>query len=206
VLQAWYPGIKGGQAISDILFGDVNPSGRLPITFPASLNQIPRPQLDGLYENDTSNLHVDYNIEGSDVGYRWYHRKGITPLFAFGYGLSYTSFQYDQLSVKADRTLHIRFRVTNTGQRQGRDTPQLYVTSRAGVEGQRLIGWAKVDLLAGQSQLVNVDVDPRLLADWSIERHGWEIKGGSYEITLNSSALYVEAHTQADLSEEFLAP
>ena len=120
VLEAWYPGIKGAEAIADMLFGDVNPSGRLPITFPASLDQTPRPKLDGLFDFEPGQTTVNYDIEGSDVGYRWYDRKGLTPLFPFGFGLSYTSFRYDDLKLRSEgNTIHASFTVTNTGDRPG---------------------------------------------------------------------------------------
>ena len=188
VLEAWYPGIKGAEAIADILFGDVNPSGRLPITFPASLEQTPRPKLDGLFE-DPNKAHVNYDIEGSDVGYRWYDRKGLKPLFAFGQGLSYTSFAYDDLQLRSEgNTIHASFKVTNTGTRQGRDTPQVYVTARDKKIGQRLIGWGNVDLAPGASTRVTVDVDPRLLSDWDTAKHRWSLPAGRYDVTVNSSA------------------
>jgi beta-glucosidase len=188
VLEAWYPGIEGADAIADILFGDVNPSGRLPITFPASLEQLPRPKLDGLLDFDPR-IPVNYDIEGSDVGYRWYDRKGLTPLFSFGFGLSYTSFRYDELALRSEgNTIQASFTVTNTGSRQGRDTPQLYVTTRGGVRGQRLIGWAVVELAPGASTKVTVTADPRLLSDWSVARHGWSMPAGRYDVTVNSSA------------------
>jgi beta-glucosidase len=188
VLEAWYPGIEGADAIADILFGDVNPSGRLPITFPASLEQLPRPKLDGLLDFNPR-IPVNYDIEGSDVGYRWYDRKGLTPLFPFGFGLSYTSFRYDGLELRSEgNTIQASFTVTNAGSRQGRDTPQLYVTARGGVRGQRLIGWALVELAAGASTRVTVTADPRLLSDWSVARHGWSMPAGRYDVTVNSSA------------------
>ena len=204
VLEAWYPGIKGGDAIADILFGAVNPSGRLPITFPASLDQLPRPKLDGLYDSDVSKLHVDYNIEGSDVGYRWYARKNLTPLFAFGHGLSYTKFTYDDLKVTGDTTLHVSFRVTNSGAVQGRDTPQVYVTSRGGKPGQRLIGWGNVDLAPGASQSVSIDADPRLLADWAGK--SWQVPGGRYDVTVNASAVTPQLNASAMLAGRRLPP
>jgi beta-glucosidase len=204
ILEAWYPGIKGGQAIADVLFGDVNPSGRLPITFPASLDQTPRPKLDGLYQDDWTGLKADYNVEGSDVGYRWYDRKGFTPLFAFGHGLSYTSFKYDDVRVTGGDTLHVSFRVTNTGGRAGRDTPQVYVTSRAGKKSERLIGWGNVDLAPGASQRVTVDADARLLADWA--DHGWAVAGGRYDVMVGASAIAPEASGSASVSPRTLAP
>jgi beta-glucosidase len=204
VLEAWYPGIKGGAAIADILFGDVDPSGRLPITFPASLDQLPRPALDGLYDSDVSKLNVDYDIEGADVGYRWYARKGLTPLFAFGHGLSYTHFTYSDLQVRGDTSLHVRFTVTNSGAVAGRDTPQVYVTDRAGKRGQRLIGWGNVELAPGASQTVSVDADPRLLADWA--GAGWDVPGGPYDVTVNSSATTPQLNGRATLAGSKLPP
>jgi len=204
VLEAWYPGIKGGQAIAEILFGDVNPSGRLPITFPESLSQEPRPDLDGLYDDDWSSLHVNYNIEGGDVGYRWYARKGLRPLFPFGYGLTYTHFAYDDLQVTGGDTLHINFRVTNAGSRPGRDIPQVYVTDRAGKFGQRLIGWGNVELPPGQSQRVSVVADPRVLSDWSGRQ--WHLPQGSYQITVNRSAADPELHGSGQLVGRYLGP
>jgi beta-glucosidase len=204
VLEAWYPGIKGGEAIADILFGDVNPSGKLPITFPVSLDQTPRPKLDGLYDADVSKLHIDYGIEGSDAGYRWYDRKAIKPLFAFGHGLSYTRFTYDELKVSGGRTLQVSFRVTNSGDRPGRDTPQVYVTARGGKPGQRLIGWGNVDLAPGASQTVAVEADPRLLADWV--GHNWKVPGGRYDVTVNASAVSPQLNANATLSARTLPP
>ena len=108
VLEAWYPGSSGGEAIADVLFGDVNPAGHLPITFPASLAQLPRPKLDdtadpardvGSQSHSLQTFDVNYDIEGSDVGYRWFARTGAKPLFAFGHGLSYSQFRYSDLTV-----------------------------------------------------------------------------------------------------------
>ncbi len=206
VLEAWYPGIKGAEAIADILFGDVNPSGRLPITFPASLDQTPRPHLDGWLE-DPAKAKVSYDIEGSDVGYRWYDRKGLTPLFPFGFGLSYASFRYDDLQIRSEgNTIHASFTVTNTGTRAGRDTPQVYVTARGGRRGQRLIGWGNVDLAPGATTRVTVDADPRLLADWSIPRHRWAVPAGRYDVTVNSSAATPLLNGSTGLEARLLAP
>ena len=207
VLEAWYPGIKGADAIADILFGDVNPSGRLPVTFPASLEQMPRPKLDGLLDFVYGQTRVNYDIEGSDVGYRWFARQGATPLFPFGFGLSYTSFLYDDLKLRSEgNTIHASFTVTNTGTRQGRDTPQLYVTARGKTKGQRLIGWANVDLAPGASTLVTVDADPRLLADWSTPRHRWLVPAGRYDVTVNTSAASVMLSGATGLETRLLPP
>ncbi len=207
VLEAWYPGIKGGEAIADVLFGEVNPSGRLPLTFPASLEQTPHPVLDGLFDFQPGRTTVNYDIEGSDVGYRWYDRKGLTPLFPFGFGLSYTSFRYDGLELRSEgNTIHASFTVTNTGERAGRDTPQVYVTARDKLRGQRLIGWANVELAPGASTKVTVDADPRLLADWSTPRQRWAMPAGRYDVTVNSSAATVALTGSTGLEARLLPP
>ncbi len=206
VLEAWYPGIEGADAIADILFGDVNPSGRLPVTFPASLDQLPRPNLDALYNFDPR-VAVNYDIEGSDVGYRWFNRKALTPLFPFGFGRSYTSFRYDNLELRSEgNSLTASFTVTNTGDRQGRDTPQVYVTGRGNSKGQRLIGWAIVDLLPGASTRVTVDADPRFLSDWSTQRQRWSMPAGRYDVTVNSSAASVILSGSTGLEPRLLPP
>lgn len=196
VIEAWYPGIRGGEAIASVLFGDVNPSGRLPATFPASVDQLPRKKVDG---SDTIEpnflgrgepgqvLEANYDIEGSDVGYRWFARKGLKSLFPFGFGLSYTSFSHSGLSVTAaGNTVTARFTVSNTGSRAGADVPQLYLVSAAGNKRVRLAGWERIELAPGASQTVSVKVDPRILADWSGK--GWTIAGGDYEFALGTSA------------------
>ena len=206
VLEAWYPGIRGADAIADILFGDLNPSGRLPITFPASLNQLPRPVLDGLV-NFVPPVTVNYDIEGSDVGYRWYNRKGLTPLFPFGFGLSYTGFRYDNLELRSEsNSLTASFTVTNTGNVRGRDVPQVYVTGRGNEKGQRLVGWAVVELAPGASTRVTVEADPRLLSDWSIERQRWSMPAGRYDVTVNTSAASVSLSGSTGLEARLLAP
>ncbi len=206
IVEAWYPGIKGGQAIADVLFGDTNPSGRLPITFPASLAQTPRPKLDGLYDDDVTNLKGNYNIEGSDVGYRWYARQNLKPLFAFGHGLSYTSFAVSDVKVTGGKTLGVSFTVTNTGTKQGRDIPQVYLTNRAGKPGLRLIGWSIADLAPGASQRVTVEADRRLLADWSVEKHGWVVPRGRFGVKVAESAIAPGITADAAISGAVLPP
>lgn len=193
VIEAWYPGARGGEAIASILFGETNPSGRLPITFPASVGQLPRPALDGYAElqpnfagsppTPDTKLTADYDIEGSDVGYRWFARKGEKALFPFGYGLSYTTFASSALKTDGKTA---SFTVSNTGQRQGATVTQLYLVSRLGETKQRLVGFSRVDLAAGASRQVNVTIDPRLLADWTDS--GWSIPAGTYGFALGSDA------------------
>jgi beta-glucosidase len=155
IVQAWYPGQEGGRAIADILTGAVNPSGRLPLTFPADLAQTPRPELPGLGTPWGTPVTIDYH-EGAEIGYRWFAQQGETPLYAFGHGLSYTTFAYADLTVDG---LTASFTVTNTGDRAGADVPQLYLTERR----LRLLGFERVELAPGESQHVTITADPRLV-------------------------------------------
>ncbi|MFL9839497.1 beta-glucosidase [Sphingomonas sp. ST-64] len=204
VLQAWYPGQRGGEAIANILTGKVNPSGRLPITFPASESQAPRPTpvgldlLTGLARDAASNPAAggDFSLktfpvkyqEGSDVGYRWYERQGNKPLFAFGHGLSYTSFAYAQPQVSGGKKLTVSFTVTNTGKRAGADVPQLYVIREGSNKPMRLAGFQRVTLKPGESRRVTLTAEPRILADYDTKLPGWRIAGGTYRIAIAKDA------------------
>lgn len=198
VLEAWYPGARGGEAIASVLFGETNPSGHLPITFPARESQLPRPLIDGFDTLEPSftgdapsadaKLIVDYDIEGSDLGYRWNTRTGQKALFPFGHGLSYTSFAFTGIEI---RGLTARFAVTNTGAREGATVAQLYLVSRGSEAKQRLVGFQRVNLAPGASQKLTLAIDPRLLADW--KDGGWNIKGGQYGFALGENAEKLEA-------------
>ena len=188
VLAAWYPGYRGAEALAGILSGKVNPSGRLPVTFPASEDQLPRPALPGFGEPPTTRLDVDYDIEGSDVGYRWYARQGIKPLFPFGYGLSYTRFRYGPATVDGGQTLTVSFDVTNTGDREGADAPQVYLTGMAGRPVRRLIAFDKLALKPGETRRVTLTPDPRLLARFDEAAHGWRIDPGGYQVAVGASS------------------
>lgn len=187
IVSAWYSGQRGGQAIAEVLTGAVNPSGRLPVTFPASLADHPRPELPGFGTPEGTPTTANMT-EGSDVGYRWYAKTGKKPLFAFGHGLSYTSFQYSNLSVRGGETITATFTVRNTGGREGADVPQLYLTDAAGKKGQRLIGFQRVSLKPGQSRRVTVTADPRLLASYDGAAKQWRIAGGQYSVALARAA------------------
>jgi beta-glucosidase len=187
VMAAWYPGQEGGTAIAQLLFGAVNPSGRSPITFPRSDELSPRPQLPNLGAETDANVSVDYT-EGADVGYRWYGKHGVAPLFAFGHGLSYTTFTYDELKVTGGKTLTVTFDVQNTGQRSGTDVPQVYLTSAAGSPDLRLVGFSRLTLEPGERKSVTVTADRRLLAHYDEARKKWRIAGGKYTVRLAKSA------------------
>lgn len=187
VLAAWYPGERGGEAIADVLSGAVNPSGHLPISFPASETQAPARALRGLDLPAKQPFTVRYD-EGADVGYRWYARHGQRPLFAFGHGLSYTAFAYDDLRVTGGRAPRLSFVVRNTGTRAGKAVPQAYLTAIDGQPERRLIGWDKVALAPGEARRVTLTVDPRLLAHFDTAGQRWRVAGGRYAIAIGTSA------------------
>ncbi|NHZ81794.1 glycosyl hydrolase [Massilia sp. CCM 8695] len=190
VLQAWYPGTRGGEAIARVLFGDVNPSGHLPATFPASLSQLPRPVLDGDPAKPQMQFKVDYH-EGAAVGYKWFDLKKHKPLFPFGHGLSYTRFEYSALAGGyKDGQLQVRFKVSNTGKVAGKDVAQLYV-SPLGARWEapkRLAGWDKVDLQPGETREVTLTVEPRMLAVLHGPSKTWRIAKGKYTLLLAQDA------------------
>ena len=187
IVQAWYPGQAGGRAIAEVIAGQVNPSGRLPITFPADLNQTPRPQLPGIGEPWGTPTTIDY-FEGSDVGYRWFARQGQTPMFAFGHGLSYTSFEYRDLTVDGGATISASFTVVNVGGRGGADVPQLYLTAAPGGQCLRLLGFERVELEPGASRRVTIEADPRLLGHYDGSAGTWRIEPGSHAVAVGASA------------------
>lgn len=193
VVQAWYPGQEGSKAIADVLFGKFNPSGRLPITFPTSEQQLPRTEIPGLIAYDPdfagsppksdAKLYTDYRIEGSDLGYRWNARQAQKALFPFGYGLSYTTFASSNLTIDGKTA---SFTLANTGARAGASVGQIYLVSRNGEARQRLVGYERVELQPGEQKTVRVTIDPRLLADW--DGQGWTIAGGTYRFALGENA------------------
>jgi beta-glucosidase len=201
VAEAWYPGSRGGEAIARVLFGEVDPSSRLPITFPVSEAQLPRPALPGYASmlearRATGNPHapppdfaIDY-FEGANVGYRWFESRKLVPLFPFGFGLSYTTFAYSNLRVEGGKTLTVSFDVTNTGTRAGWDTPQVYAAQM--LDGMttihHLIGWHKLSLAPGETQRVTVAADPRLIGTFDTTRGAWRVGGGTYEAVVGRYA------------------
>lgn len=190
ILEAWYPGQAGGQAIAEVLTGVVNPSGRLPITFPADLSQIPRPELPGLGTPWGTPTTIDYS-EGAEIGYRWFAKTGVEPLFAFGHGLTYTTFEYADLDVAASDTIIAQVTVTNTGDRPGVDVPQLYLTDAAGDARQRLLAFERVALGPGESRRVTLEAEPRLLARYDGPdgiTGTWRIDDGTYHVSIAPNA------------------
>jgi beta-glucosidase len=205
VVEAWYSGAKGGEAIADVLFGAVDASGRLPISFPASEAQLPRVRLPGADLPPGAPFVLDY-LEGSDVGYRWYAAKGLKPLFPFGFGLSYTRFGYSGLKVEGGRTLKLSFDVANLGARSGVDTPQVYLTGVGERSRLRLIGWSHIRLAPGETRHVTVEADPRLLADYDTGSHGWRIRPDVYRVAVGASSADLKLSGEARLVAEQLKP
>lgn len=187
IVAAWYPGQEGAQAIAEVLTGKVNPSGRLPITFPNAVEQLPRPAIPSYGTPEGTPVTVEMN-EGADVGYRWFAKKNLAHMFPFGHGLSYTDFAYSGLKLSGGKTVTARFTVRNTGNRPGAAVPQLYLRARDGVAAPRLLGFQRVELEPGASRTVTVQVDPRLLAEYDVAAGQWRIARGRYDIALAKDA------------------
>jgi beta-glucosidase len=210
VIQAWYPGQRGGEALAAILFGDANPSGRLPISFPRAAEQLPRPapvvpaggapdSASNTGVGDGSALptwDVDYT-EGANVGYRWYAAKNDKPLFPFGYGLSYASFSFSGAKFAGGAAPGVTFTVRNEGKRAGAVVPQLYVTAPDGAP-LRLAGWKRQALAPGQSVQLTITADRYALARW--QKSGWAIAGGKYRLSLAHDAEHVVATANVDVA------
>jgi beta-glucosidase len=200
-MEAWYPGIRGGAAIANILFGLVNPSAKLPLTFAKSEADLPHPQLTeqpppasdkdlveffpGSKEN-TRKFDVTYD-EGLLVGYKWYDAKDKVPLFPFGFGLSYTTYKYSNLRASKSS---VSFQVTNTGARAGAEIAEVYATlpQAAAEQFNRLVAWRKVRLAPGESKSVTLRLDPLYLSIFNAVKDAWELVPGDYIIQAGASS------------------
>jgi beta-glucosidase len=191
VLEAWYPGEEDGHAVADVLTGKVNPSGKLPLSFPRSAE-------DTLASNPEQYPGVNgvaHYSEGLEVGYRGYTAHNIPPLFPFGFGLSYTQFSFDGLKVSkqpgsANATLS--FTVTNTGKRAGAEVAEVYLGFPAIDEGNepplQLKAFSKVMLNAGESKTVEVKLDTRAFSYWSEKAHAWQVAAGEFQVMVGDSS------------------
>jgi beta-glucosidase len=217
IVEAWYPGIGGGEAIADVLYGRVNASGKLPVTFAVDDAQLPHPKVTGLTAatgnngmngggnrgRQARNFPVDYNVEGMKVGYKWFEAKDETPLFPFGFGLSYTSFAYSGLTVTPGAE-SVSFTVKNTGERAGDEIAEVYVTlpKSADEPFRKLVGFERVSLAAGASETVTVPIKPLYLRVFSTEKNGWERLDGAYRIEVGGSSAELPLKTEVSLTAE----
>src|SRR5580698_8425362 len=201
ILEAWYAGSKGADAVANLLFGDVNPSAKLPITFPRSEADLPHPELvkpPGRGEDagakvkpeDAKPIFSVHYDEGLKVGYKWYDAENKPVLFPFGYGLSYTTYGYSDLKVKSGKETTVTFTVKNTGGRAGVEIAEVYAAlpASAGEPPKRLVGWGRVQLAAGESKELSVTVDQRYLAIYDEASDGWKLAPGSYTIMVGGSS------------------
>ena len=204
VLEVWYPGSRGGEAIADLLFGVVPPSGRLPMTWPRDEAQLPRPQIAGagLGSKQPPAAVIDYDVEGANVGYKWFAARGLEPLYPFGHGLGTTSFARANLKVvSGDGPLRVYFDVTNTGARPGIDVPQVYLELPPGSSTPlRLIGWHKLAVEPGKTERVGVVIEPRLLESYDARAGRWVVPPGRYRVSVGGSA------GERDLVQELQLP
>jgi beta-glucosidase len=207
VVEAWFAGSAGHRALANILVGDVNPSGKLPMTFPKSEQDLPRPviepapQLNGAQTGDqfpvgspAANYVVHYD-EGAAIGYKWYEAAHKQPLFAFGAGLSYTTYAYSELRIDSGAK-KANFTVKNTGTRSGTEIAQVYARLPKGADEsfKRLAGWTRVTLAPGESRKVTVAIDPRVLQVFNEAKDGWSLLSGDYEVLVGGSSESTPLH------------
>jgi len=211
ILEMWYPGQEGGWATANLLVGRVDPSGRLPVTFPVHLEDAPAraaghserlpvtaaPGATGVSMNPPA---VRFS-EGLAVGYRWYDRQKIQPLFPFGHGLSYTRFEYSDLVVKRLRDgAEIAFTVRNTGSTRGAEVPQAYLAPPAGppvpMAPNSLVGFERVELAAGASRRIALHLEERAFSYWSTDRHAWQVADGARTVSIAASSRDVRIQGQ----------
>jgi beta-glucosidase len=195
LLQAWFPGQEGGTAVAEILLGDVNPSGRLPATFERRWEDNP---VYDYYYPEPGTLKTVYT-EGVFFGYRGFEREGVAPLFPFGHGLSYTTFEYGELSVSPETTgdgnVEVSFDLTNTGDRAGAEVAQVYVAdshSQVPRPPKELKGFTKVFLEPGEKQRVTISLDRRSFAYYDVESGDWAVAPGDFEILVGRSSEAIE--------------
>jgi len=190
VVEAWYGGSKGGDAVANVLFGDVNPSGKLPMTFPVSEADLPHPDLKKPTRGAKPGLSfsVDYS-EGAKVGYKWYEAEKKPVLFPFGYGLSYTSFKYSGLRVSADGS-SVSFTLKNEGKRKGAEIAEVYaaIPDAAGEPWKRLVGWQKVELAAGESRELTVPTEGLAMSVWDEGAKRFGMTPGAYKVMVGGSS------------------
>src|ERR1700723_2269170 len=207
VVEAWYAGSSGHKGLANMLVGDVNPAGKLPLSFPKSEADLPHPDApkipsesqvragdvadNGAPTADAS-ARAGYAVhyyEGPEVGYKWYEAQNKKPLFPFGFGLSYTTYAYSGLSVDSTAKT-ARFTVKNTGERTGTEIAQVYGRLPKGSDEsfKRLVGWKRITLAPGESQTVTVGIDDRVLKSFDEAKNAWSLPPGDYQVLAGSSS------------------
>ena len=205
ILEAWFAGSKGSDAVANVLFGDVNPSAKLPVTFPRSDADLPHPTIvkpprESVPDNTKSEpwkqiaaglapFQVTYD-EGVKVGYKWYDAEKKPVLFPFGHGLSYTTYSYSNLKVEPGTTPRVTFTLKNTGKRAGAEVAEVYASlpTAAAEPPKRLVGWSKVTLKPGESKEVTVDIEPKYLSIFNVEQNRWQLLPGEYGFMVGGSS------------------
>jgi beta-glucosidase len=207
VVEAWYAGSSGHKALANVLVGDVNPAGKLPLSFPKSEADLPHPDApkipsesqaragdvaDNGAPTANASAHAGYAVhydEGPEVGYKWYEAQNKKPLFAFGFGLSYTTYAYSGLSVDS-ATKTVRFTVKNTGKRAGTEIAEVYARLPKGTDEpyKRLAGWKRVTLAPGESQSITIAIDDRVLQTFDEEKNAWNLPKGEYQVMVGGSS------------------
>jgi beta-glucosidase len=207
VVQSWYAGMEGGTALAEVLLGEVNPSGKLPITFPKALEDSPAHKI-GEFPGDSS---VSYK-EGLFVGYRYFTTNKIEPLFCFGHGLSYTSFEYSDLNISVqeaeeDVKIKVSFSLKNTGEREGAEAAQLYIRDAASTlerPANELKGFSKVFLKPGEKRTVEINLDKSSLAFYSDSQKSWLAEAGEFEVLIGSSSENIWLRDKFETSRSYV--
>jgi beta-glucosidase len=207
VVEVWFAGSSGHKALADVLVGDVNPSGKLPLTFTSSEVDLPHPNppeippanqahagdvADNGAPSSNASAHTGYAVhydEGAAVGYKWFEEQHKKPLFAFGFGLSYTTYAYSGLGVDAG-TKTVRFSVKNTGKKPGTEIAEVYARLPKGTDeaNKRLVGWTRVVLSPGESRMVSVPIDERVLKTFDEGKNAWNMTPGDYQVLVGGSS------------------
>ena len=201
LIQSWYPGMEGGNALAKIIFGDLNPSGKLPMTFPKKLEDHPSQKL-GEYPGDLNTLTVNYN-DDIYVGYRYYDTYKVDPQFAFGHGLSYTTFEYSNLRVvAAGNKATVSFMIRNTGKMAGAEVAQLYVKPENSMlprPEKELKGFSKIFLNPGEVQTITLTLDEEAFQYFNDVRNNWVTDKGTYQILIGSSSRAIKLNGRLKL-------
>ncbi len=204
IVEAWYAGSDGANAVGNVLFGSVNPSGKLPNTFPRSEADLPHTTVtmpppasagfDGAstpeqWAKGLPPFQVVYD-EGLKVGYKWYDAEKKPVLFPFGYGLSYTTYSYSGLSVTSENKVKVTFTIANTGARAGAEIGEVYAALPASAQEppKRLVGWSKVKLEPGEKRTVTVEIDPKYLSIFDEAKDAWTLVPGDYTFLVGGSS------------------